>query len=182
MDGAGTDTGTDPISAAPVAAPEVSLLPRADQALHTAAAPRTATALRAVPASDTQNADETHTAPALAANGLDDLDRARVRGVCASLRSCSLESLLGELFAGVDAGRTLIDSIARHCVLAHRALRIFPDDFDQALRVLTDLGTVPGPVVPSVIVKGRLAERYRVPADSLDVRITHAALAETTAL
>ncbi|MBL7499072.1 hypothetical protein [Frankia nepalensis] len=115
-----------------------------------------------------------------AATGLDDLDRARVRGVCASLRSSSLESLLGQVFADVDAAPALVDSISRHCVLDHCALLIFPDDFDHALRVLPELGALPGPVVPSVIVKARLAERYRVPADSLDVRITHATLAGAT--
>ncbi|WP_157845190.1 hypothetical protein [Pseudofrankia saprophytica] len=124
------------------------------------------------------------TAPVDAADapvGLDDIDRARVRGVRDALASSSQAGLLSEVFAGVDAAESLIASISRHCVLDHCALLIFPDDFDGALGTLIELGATPGPVVPSVIVKGRLAERYGIPAESLDVRITHATLAGTAA-
>jgi len=114
--------------------------------------------------------------------GLDDVDHARVRDSCDMLRSSSLAGLLGELFSGVESAPTVIESISRYCVLDHCALMVFPDDFDAALDTLVELGATPGPVVPSVIVKARLAERYGVPADSLDVRICHATPAGTAAV
>ncbi|MBX6391217.1 MAG: hypothetical protein IRZ08_19875, partial [Frankia sp.] len=111
--------------------------------------------------------------------GLDEVDRARIRSMCEALRSSSLHRLLGEVFSGVDGAPTLIESITRHCALDHGALLVFPNEFEDAIAAFAEMGAEAGPVVPSVIVKARLADRYNIPAEQLDVRLTHAVLTGT---
>ncbi|WP_462188275.1 MULTISPECIES: hypothetical protein [unclassified Frankia] len=109
-------------------------------------------------------------------SGLDAIDVRRIEAVCAPLRALHTEGLLAGLFDGLDEAAALVDLVARYCVLDHAALLIAVDDFEAALAALPALGVRPSTLVPSVIVKARLAERYAVRAELLDVRLTHAAL------
>jgi hypothetical protein len=113
-------------------------------------------------------------------SGLEDVDLQRIAALCAALRSSSTEGLLTEVFDGVDGAATLVDSISRHCTFDHGALLVFPNRFEDALAALPAMGVVPGDMVPSVIVKSRLSERYAIDPAHLDVRLTHATLTPTT--
>jgi hypothetical protein len=111
--------------------------------------------------------------------GLEDADVQRIGDMCAALRSSSTEGLLTEVFDGVAGAATLVDSISRHCTFDHGALLVFPTRFEDAMAALPALGVVPGGMVPSVIVKSRLSERYSISPEHLDVRLTHATLTGT---
>ncbi|WP_261555783.1 hypothetical protein [Frankia tisae] len=109
-------------------------------------------------------------------SALDQVDIRRIEAVCAPLRSLNTEGLLTGLLEGIDGAAELVALVARYCVLDHAALLIAVDDFDAALTALASLGIAPSALVPSVIVRARLSERYGVRPDQLDVRLTHASL------
>ncbi|GAB2446894.1 methyltransferase [Nocardia tengchongensis] len=54
---------------------------------------------------------------------------------------------------------------------AHTAVLVFPPDLEVLTRTLADRGLSAGAPTPSMVVRSRLADRYSVPADSLDVQI-----------
>ncbi len=107
---------------------------------------------------------------------IDEVDVRRIEAVCVPLRSLNTEGLLAGLFDGIDGSAELVALVAAYCVLDHAALLIAVDDFDAALAALASLGLEPSALVPSVIVRARLGERYGVRPDLLDVRLTHASL------
>ena len=108
--------------------------------------------------------------------GLDPVDARRISVVCRALRSYSTEGLLTELLEGVEGADAIVRLVARYCVFDHAALLVFVDDFDEALAGLAAFDLRPAPLVPSVIVRRRLGERYGVAPERLDVRLTHAGL------
>ncbi|KJE25534.1 hypothetical protein FF36_00150 [Frankia torreyi] len=111
-----------------------------------------------------------------APTAIDEVDVRRIEAVCVPLRSLNTEGLLAGLFDGIDGSAELVALVAAYCVLDHAALLIAVDDFDAALAALASLGLEPSALVPSVIVRARLGERYGVRPDLLDVRLTHASL------
>jgi hypothetical protein len=105
-------------------------------------------------------------------SSLDQADRRRVRQLAGFVHATgTAASLLALLAPGLDAADRA--SVAGASVFAHAGLLVFPEDVTAALAELPDLGVAPGPLVPSVVVKRRLALRYCLEA-ALDVWITHA--------
>ncbi len=89
------------------------------------------------------------------------------------VRSARLASaaVASSLLAPVPAG----DAAAlteQHCVFDHCGLLLFPRTLDEGLRGLQQLGLAPSPVVPSTVVRRRLAERHGLDPADCDVRIT----------
>lgn len=117
-----------------------------------------------------------------AVRGLSGVDARRIETVCRALRSYSTEGLLTELLDGVDRADELVVLIAKYCVFDHAALLVIVDDVDEMLADLPGHGVRPSAVVPSVIVKARLARRYGIAPELLDVRLTHARLDVTASM
>jgi hypothetical protein len=104
---------------------------------------------------------------------LDGADRERIRQIVAFVstqETASLLSLIAPSLGSADAAL-----VARMCGFIHAGLLIFPDNVAAAVAELPGLGIMPGPLLPSVVVRGRLAERHAF-ADPPDVSITHAAI------
>jgi hypothetical protein len=74
----------------------------------------------------------------------------------------------------VLAAFDLPEWLSRHVHFDHGAVVVFPRSLPGAVAYLRARGLFVGPMLPSVIVARRLAERYRLSLDSLDVRIVHA--------
>jgi hypothetical protein len=85
----------------------------------------------------------------------------------------ALASLLPPAY--LDDGR-----VAR-CRFAHRGVLVFPTSVDNAIVYFAERGLQPTPVVPSVIVRRRLSDRYGIQFEACEVSITHlgAALSAT---
>jgi D-glycero-D-manno-heptose 1,7-bisphosphate phosphatase len=101
------------------------------------------------------------------------VDHDRLRAVGDELTGLSAKDLLvRELSPHLDLAS--IDAIAGRCTLDHAALLIFPRAVDEVPAALAARGWRPGPVIPSVVVKRRLCERYDLDPADTDVRLTHA--------
>jgi hypothetical protein len=103
---------------------------------------------------------------------LGEADRRRIRRLASFVRTrgtaASLLTLLTPRLGIAD--RT---TVTGSCAFAHAGLLVFPADVAAALAELPSLGVTPGSLVPSVVVRRRLAERYGLAADPA-VQITHA--------
>jgi hypothetical protein len=99
-------------------------------------------------------------------------DRRRIRRLASFVRAqgtaTSLLTLLTPRLGAADRA-----AVTGSCTFAHAGLLVFPADVAAALAELPGLGVTPGPLVPSVVVRHRLAERYGLTADPA-VWITHA--------
>jgi hypothetical protein len=102
---------------------------------------------------------------------LGEVDRHRIRLFASFVRTRKTDSLLTLLTPRLGpAERT---AVTLSCRFTHAGLLIFPADAAGALAELPALGVLPGPLVPSVVVRSRLAQRYSLPAEPT-VWITHA--------
>lgn len=77
---------------------------------------------------------------------------------------------LGELH-----GKAVINRIVSECDFAHGAILVFPCEVEAALTGLRELGYCPGPIIPSIVVKRRLSERYGLDNEAVEVKIVHGA-------
>jgi hypothetical protein len=75
-------------------------------------------------------------------------------------------------------GESASELLASHTCFDHGAVLVFPDSPERALAELATRGLTARVPVPSVVVRGRLADRYTVLPDELPVMITHVELAE----
>lgn len=108
---------------------------------------------------------------ALSGAGITAIDLGRIVGLWKRL--CGPNG--GELFDGPVVRRAAAEPLlARHCCFDHIALLIFPSEHENVLTVLDGLGAAPGPVTASYVVRDRLARRYGLAVDRLDVRLVHA--------
>ncbi|QKW18351.1 hypothetical protein HUT16_04075 [Kitasatospora sp. NA04385] len=80
----------------------------------------------------------------------------------------AVPTLLAPVPAGGDAARLT----AQHCTFDHCGLLLFPRTLESGLRRLEELGLSPMPVVPSTVVRRRLAERYGLDPADCEVHIT----------
>jgi hypothetical protein len=102
---------------------------------------------------------------------LNEADRLRIRRLASFVRAHQAASLLTMLTPRlVPAERA---AITRTCSFIHAGLLIFPAELTAAIAELPGLGATPGPLVPSVVVRDRLAARC-APAAGPEVWITHA--------
>jgi hypothetical protein len=97
-------------------------------------------------------------------------DEARLRAAADFVREQDAAALLPLLLPGLDAPEAR--ALADRCRFSHAALLVFPPD-QAALRAgLAACGlAADAPPQPSVVVRGRLAERHRRSADELDISI-----------
>lgn len=58
------------------------------------------------------------------------------------------------------------------CQFAHVGLLIFPSSVAAGAEYLDDQGLAPGPLIPSVVVRERLARRYQIEPEHYDLTVT----------
>jgi hypothetical protein len=104
---------------------------------------------------------------------LDEADRLRIHQLASFVRAQHTTSLLTLLAPRLDPAQQA--AIARTCSFIHAGLLIFPAELTAAIAELPALGLTPGPLLPSVVVRQRLASRC-TPAAGPEVWITHAAV------
>jgi hypothetical protein len=104
---------------------------------------------------------------------LGEADRLRIRRLASFVRTQQTASLLTMLAPRLDPARRA--AITRTCWFIHAGLLIFPAELTPAVAELPGLGVTPGPLVPSVVVRQRLAARCAPEAEP-EVWITHAAV------
>jgi hypothetical protein len=109
---------------------------------------------------------------------LDEADRLRIQ-LASFVRAQQTASLLTMLAPRLDPAEHA--AVTRTCSFIHAGLLIFPAEPEAAVAALPGLGLTPGPLVPSVVVRERLAARCALaaccaPAAGPDVWITHAAV------
>jgi hypothetical protein len=102
---------------------------------------------------------------------LDEADRLRIRQLASFVRAQETASLLTVLAPRLEPAQRA--AITRTCSFIHAGLLIFPAELAAAVAELPGLGVTPGPLVPSVVVRERLAARCP-PAAGAQVWITHA--------
>jgi hypothetical protein len=100
-------------------------------------------------------------------------DRRRIRQLTGFIQAHDTADLLGLVAPRLDRADVLkADGM---CAFAHAGMLIFPSRLDEATWELAGLGLRAGPLVPSMIVRQRLIDRYGQ-RDGLEVRITHAGI------
>lgn len=110
---------------------------------------------------------------ALAAHSqLDAIDVHHLAEAANFARANDTESVLAAMLPTLtEVGRS---AIAARCRFSHTAVLVFPQDLDELTTALGEQGLTPGPAIPSMVVRHRLAARYGRPADQLEVRIVRA--------
>jgi SAM-dependent methyltransferase len=99
---------------------------------------------------------------------LDTEDERRLRDVIGQLGGLTAAGSFAHVLGSpVDPG------IAHAVRFDHAALLVFPDTVSDVRDFLVASGFDAGPSVPSRVVRARLAERYRVPEEELEVTIVH---------
>ena len=97
-------------------------------------------------------------------------DQARLRAAADFVREQDAATLLPLLLPGLDGLE--LRALADRCRFAHAALLVFPPDLETLRAELADCGLVADAAPqPSVVVRGRLAARYRLGEAGLDVSI-----------
>jgi hypothetical protein len=104
-------------------------------------------------------------------------DRLRIRQLAGFVRAHETASLLAMLAPRLEPAQQAV--VTRACFFTHAGLLVFPAEITAAVGELPGLGVRPGPLVPSVVVRQRLAERC-APAAGPQVWITHAVVAEAS--
>ncbi|MGH3672368.1 MAG: hypothetical protein ACRDSH_17330, partial [Pseudonocardiaceae bacterium] len=107
--------------------------------------------------------------------GLDDVDYQRLLDVAGFVRRASTDSLLSEILPGPQAA-AVRRAVAACCEFAHYALLVFPESVEGVLHLLRTLEFQPNDVLPSVVVRQRLAHRYGLDPDLVEVWLTHGAI------
>lgn len=102
---------------------------------------------------------------------LDEADRLRIRQLASFVRAQHTASLLTMIAPRLEPAQQAV--ITRTCSFIHAGLLIFPAGLTAAVAELPGLGVTPGRLVPSVVVRQRLARRS-APAAGPEVWITHA--------
>jgi hypothetical protein len=99
---------------------------------------------------------------------LDSHDEQRLNAALARLTGPAEENLFPRL-----AGDAATENVSEHLTFDHIATLVFPDTVQDVQAFLSGVGVDVGPPVTSVVVRGRLARRYGVPEQDLDVTIAH---------
>lgn len=107
--------------------------------------------------------------------GLDDVDYQRLLDVTRFVRHASTDNLLSEILPGSQAA-AVRRVVAARCDFAHYALLVFPETVEGVLDLLRALGFQPYDLLPSVVVRQRLAHRYGLDPDRVKVWLTHGAV------
>lgn len=71
-----------------------------------------------------------------------------------------------------QAGAEDVRTVDAHCSFAHVGLLLFPTSVANGVEQLTAAGLAPEPVIPSVVVRRRLAERHGIDPRRADIGVT----------
>lgn len=105
--------------------------------------------------------------------GVDLADAFRIERISRFI-STTVPNALTRLLLGPSArSSSAFRQLTTQCQFVHGALLVFPENIEATLEFLHHMGYEIGSVVPSVVVKQRLASRYELDPASLDVWITH---------
>ncbi|GJF33050.1 hypothetical protein KNE206_57500 [Kitasatospora sp. NE20-6] len=104
--------------------------------------------------------------------GLDPIDTRRLRHSVRHATHGSLHGVLNQLVPGPDQGDALAE-LERACALSHVGVLVFPSTVDALLTALSALGFTAGNVLPSTVVRGRLAQRHHLALADLPVFLVH---------
>jgi hypothetical protein len=105
--------------------------------------------------------------------GLDPGDVRRLRRTVALAAQGGFHRALRWMVPGSGHDEALAD-LERTCAVGHAGVLVFPDTVDALLAALRELGSTPGRLLPSTVVRARLARRYLLAPDDLPVSIVHA--------
>ncbi|MFJ9564963.1 methyltransferase [Streptomyces fuscichromogenes] len=106
---------------------------------------------------------------------LTETDLTRIRRAAEHVRDHDTDQVLAGLLPGLTADERT--DAARHLGYDHTAVLVFPASLDGLRDELRDAGLDPGPVAPSVVVRGRLARRYGAAVGDSPVGIVHVPVA-----
>ncbi|WP_316519947.1 hypothetical protein [Kitasatospora brasiliensis] len=101
-------------------------------------------------------------------------DAAELDGLLRRAADTDVPRVLRVLAGGPDIDGEAVGTIAAHCRVDHVATLVFPAAVDDVRTYLLGRGWSPAPSVPSVVVRRRLADRYGLGQELLDVTIVHA--------
>ncbi|GLI01488.1 methyltransferase [Phytohabitans aurantiacus] len=105
-------------------------------------------------------------------------DLARVTSLAALIGANDTESVIAATMPSLSDGERA--ALARYTSFTHAAVLIFPTSLDGLPETLAEHGIKVGAMTPSVVVRGRLAARYAVPAARLEVGILRARVTDRT--
>ncbi|MGW7542075.1 methyltransferase [Streptomyces sp. NPDC054770] len=106
---------------------------------------------------------------------LTEADLVRIRRAADHARDHDTDQVLAGLLPGLTADERT--DVARHLGYDHTAVLVFPTALDGLRDDLRGAGLDPGPVTPSVVVRGRLARRYGAALGDSPVGIVHVPVA-----
>ncbi|MFF7474956.1 methyltransferase [Streptomyces sp. NPDC008092] len=109
---------------------------------------------------------------------LTETDLDRIRRAADHVRDHDTDQVLAGLLPGLTADERA--DAARHLGYDHTAVLVFPASLDGLRDELRSAGLDPGPVTPSVVVRGRLARRYGAAVADGAVGIVHVPVAGRT--
>ena len=101
-------------------------------------------------------------------------DLERIRRAVAHVRTHDTDQVLADLLPDLTPDDRA--DVSRHLVFDHTAVLVFPDSLDGLRDELRRHDLEPGPVTPSVVVRGRLARRYGALLGDSPVGIVHVAV------
>ncbi|MEU8716050.1 methyltransferase [Streptomyces sp. NPDC048663] len=109
---------------------------------------------------------------------LTETDLERIRHAADHVRDHDTDRVLAGLLPALTAEERA--DVCRHLVYDHTAVLVFPASLDTLPDDLRRAGLEPGPVTPSVVVRGRLARRYGAAVADSPVAIVHVPVAGRT--
>lgn len=105
---------------------------------------------------------------------LADNDMSRTRNIDRMVKEFSNQELFIRML-GEKTDAEVSKKLSTLSAFVHGALLVFPDHVDDVVSTLNHLGYEAGEVVPSVVVKARIAQRYGLNTDAFQVHIIHGA-------
>jgi len=99
-------------------------------------------------------------------------DWTRIREVTAFVNGHDSTQALAEMLPDLPPGDRA--AVTKHCRFSHAAVLIYSCHPADARRELADSGLRIGPMTPSSVVRERLARRYKLPAEHIEIGILRA--------
>ncbi len=114
-----------------------------------------------------------YSVPARTEHAFDAVDAHRLARTVDLARYFRRQSPQDILVSSYDAGSADVRALDAHCSFAHVGLLLFPTSVADGIEQLSSAGLVPEPVIPSVVVRRRLAERHGIDPRQADIGVTH---------
>ena len=97
-------------------------------------------------------------------------DEERIKAVVQMVKETPTIELLRSLLPP-DCPETIVRDLEKKMTFLHGGLLVFPSSFFEIQQLLTTLGMTIVFLIPSVIVRRRLAQRYQLAEELLDIQI-----------